>query len=70
MKKDDHDVFIFLPAAGRHDGASLSYDGSFGYYWSSALYSLSYGYSFDFHCGSAYMYSCSRHFGFPVRAVQ
>lgn len=70
IKKDDHDVFIFLPAAGYYHEAFLYNDGSYGYYWSSALYSLSYGYNFDFRSGSAHIYSCSRHFGFPVRAVQ
>ena len=29
---------IFLPAAGRRDGSSLFYAGSYGYYWSSTPY--------------------------------
>jgi hypothetical protein len=34
-----NDGFIFLPAAGYHDGSELFSHGSYGYYWSGTPYS-------------------------------
>ena len=62
---------IFLPAAGFRDGSSLNVAGSYGYYWSSSLYS-------DYSNGAYYMCFYSgghnwsyfyRLYGFPVRPV-
>jgi len=62
---------IFLPAAGCRRVTGLYSDGSYGYYWSSSLYTdspdcallLSFS-SDNYHMG----YS-SRYYGFTVRAV-
>ena len=66
------DKSIFLPAAGYRDGSSLLSDGSYGYYWSSTLYSdnVYCGRNLSFYSGNAYMYYDSRYYGFSVRAVQ
>ena len=37
MKKTDHSVFIFLPAAGYRRDDALLFQGRFGKYWSSEL---------------------------------
>lgn len=64
---------IFLPAAGLVDGSSLLSDGSYGYVWSSSLYSV--GSDNAFHCsfgsswfnpGNSY---CNRYGGFSVRGI-
>jgi uncharacterized protein (TIGR02145 family) len=71
MKKSDHSVFIFFPAAGNYDGASLSYSGSIGYYWSSSWYSSSIGYYLSFNSGNVNpQNNNNRYYGFSVRAVQ
>ena len=62
---------IFLPAAGRRDGALLDRIGSYGYYWSS---SLSTGYpdlAKSVYCSSGYVgsYGLNRYYGFSVRPV-
>jgi uncharacterized protein (TIGR02145 family) len=36
MKKTDHSVFVFFPAAGNYNGTSLGNRGSSGNYWSSS----------------------------------
>ena len=63
---------IFLPAAGRRYGSSLSYAGSCGFYWSSSLYE-------DYSDYASYVYfnseellrdiSLRRCYGFSVRPV-
>ena len=62
---------IFLPAAGYCDGSSLYYAGSYGYYWSSSLYT-------DYPYGACYLLFDSgfvdwsydgRYIGFTVRPV-
>lgn len=73
MKKSDHSVYIFLPAAGYRDGTSLSNAGSYGKYWSSTLDSgdVTRGRYLDFDSGIARMYYYLRRYdGFTVRAVQ
>lgn len=71
MKKTDHSVYVFFPAAGRGNSTSLDGRGSYGFYWSSSLYSAGNGYYLDFL--SSYVndqYRNSRYYGFSVRAVQ
>ncbi len=71
MKKSDHSVFIFFPAAGFYDGTTLKYSGSDGYYWSSSWSSSFYGYGLYFISGYVDpQYYNDRYFGFSVRAVQ
>lgn len=62
---------IFFPASGyRYYGSgSLSYVGSYGYYWSASAYSSSYGRNLYFYSSSWGWNYDSRAYGFPVRAV-
>ena len=62
---------LFLPAAGIFNGTSYYNDGSYGYYWSSTLYSSTLGRSLYFVSGNVYPQNYSnRFYGFPVRAVR
>lgn len=71
MKKSDHSVFIFFPAAGNYGGSSLSGSGSLGYYWSSSWYNSSRGYYLYFGSGDVNpQIGSDRYYGFSVRAVQ
>ena len=72
MKKTDHNVFIFLPAAGYYNGTTLNSRGSHGYYWSRSVYSgASGGYFLVFYSGGVNPQGYNnRCLGFPVRAVQ
>ena len=65
--------YIFLPAAGGGDGSSLYGEGSYGFVWSSSLYSV--GSSYAFYCSflsggfspdGNYSHRC---YGFSVRGV-
>lgn len=65
------DNSIFLPAAGCRSETNLADAGSYGYYWSSSLYT-----SFPTGAWSLYFYSDDagtseyfRYYGFPVRPV-
>ena len=62
---------IFLPAAGRRNGSSVSNVGSRGYYWSSSLYESypSRAYDLGFDSGGVYWYGSYRYSGRTVRAV-
>ncbi|MBP5511575.1 MAG: hypothetical protein J6Z49_11715 [Kiritimatiellae bacterium] len=62
---------IFLPCAGRGDGTSLSFSGSFGDYWSSVPYSVDYD-AYGLYFDSSYHStgSSGRSFGQSVRPVQ
>lgn len=64
---------IFLPAAGYRSGTGLSYQGTYGNYWSSSLYESSPGYGRDLYFdsgGDVDVYDCNRFFGLSVRAVK
>lgn len=72
MKKSDHNVYIFLPAAGYRDNTDVIYQGYGGRYWSSTLRSDLPGsaYRLVFSSGSANVDSSNRYYGNTVRAVQ
>jgi len=72
MKKTNHNVFIFLPAAGYYNGTTLYHRGSLGVYWSRSIHSnASSGYSLYFTSSAVYpQYGNSRFYGLAVRAVQ
>ena len=62
---------IFFPASGYRYGTGLLSHGSYGYYWSSSLYSSASGYLLDFLSGGVGPADLDdRFFGFSVRAVQ
>ena len=62
---------IFFPASGYRYGTSLNLHGSYGYYWSSSLYSSASGYDLRFNsCGVNPANYSDRFHGFSVRAVQ
>ncbi len=67
------DKSIFLPAAGYRDDSSLNSAGSYGFYWSGSLLTLtdySYNaYELDFNSGSVYWSSSGRGCGQSVRPV-
>ena len=71
MKKSDHSVYVFFPAAGRGRNTSLDFRGSYGRYWSSSWLSADNGYRLNFNSSSVtpqdYDY---RYGGTSVRAVQ
>lgn len=71
MKKTDHSVYIFFPAAGYGRGTSLNGRGSGGNYWSSSWYSADRAYRMYFDSSSVYpqIYN-NRYYGYSVRAVQ
>ena len=71
MKKTDHSVYVFFPAAGYGGSTSLDSRGSHGGYWSSSLNSAYRGYLLYFY--SSYVNTQNlnlRYYGFSVRAVQ
>ena len=71
MKKTDHSVYVFFPAAGGGSGTSLRNRGSFGYYWSGSWYSAGSAYYLYFISSSVFpTNSSSRYYGNSVRAVQ
>lgn len=72
MKKSDHSVYIFLPAAGCRYSASFDGQGSGGYFWSSTLNPDYPGNAWYllFYSGGAYVSYNSRCRGYTVRAVQ
>jgi uncharacterized protein (TIGR02145 family) len=71
MKKTDHSVFVFFPAAGSYHGTSLYDRGSDGYYWSSSYDNSSRAYYLYFGSSNVSPQSSSnRYYGFSVRAVQ
>lgn len=71
MKKSDHSVYVFFPAAGYYNGTSLYNRGSGGDYWSSSYYDSSYARNLWFNSGDVDPQGgSSRYCGFPVRAVQ
>lgn len=62
---------IFLPAAGYRYDRSLYYAGSYGYYWSSSLYTdyPNLAYSLYFDLSSVDWYYSNRYYGQSVRPV-
>lgn len=71
MKKTDHSVYVFFPAAGNGGGTSLYVRGSYGYYWSGSWYSAGRAYYLLFNSSSVSpQYSSNRYYGNSVRAVQ
>lgn len=71
MKKTDHSVYVFFPAAGVGYSTSLGNRGSLGLYWSSSLYSAGSGYYLNFYSSRVYSQDYgNRYLGFSVRAVQ
>ena len=63
---------LFLPAAGYRGSSSLDYAGSYGYYWSSSLYTGSplNAWALDFSSDDCNMYYGSRDYGHSVRPVR
>lgn len=71
MKKTDHSVYVFFPAAGRGYGTSLNSRGSYGRYWSGSWLSADNACSLYFNSSSVNPQgSSSRYSGGSVRAVQ
>jgi hypothetical protein len=71
MKKSDHSVYVFFPAAGFGDGTSLRNRGSYGRYWSSSLSSAGRGYCLRIDSSYILPQDDYRRFGgLSVRAVQ
>ena len=71
MKKTDHSVYVFFPAAGRGRGTSLLDRGSGGVYWSGSWYSAVSAYILYFNSSSVNPQNFSnRYSGYSVRAVQ
>ena len=70
-KKGNSNTYLFLPAAGRVDGPSFSWVGSYGTYWSGTAYSSTYAYNLGFDSGHVFaQYYYSRYFGLSVRPVR
>ena len=69
--RKDSSQSIFLPAAGYRYGTNLDGVGSYGYFWSSSLYTDGpYGaWSLDFNSGSRNTCSSIRSYGQSVRPV-
>ena len=71
MKKTDHSVYVFFPAAGSGYGTSLYNRGSRGYFWSGSWSSAGIAYVLYFSSSSVNPQSSdSRYLGYSVRAVQ
>ena len=72
MKKSDHSIYVFFPAAGNGSNASLRYRNRNGSYWSSSSYynsGLAYGMMFDDSIINI-QNKTYRNGGMVVRAVQ
>ena len=63
---------LFLPAAGYRRGSSLYDAGTYGFYWSSSLYTVYPGgaWYLYFHSSDCYMDYFNRYYGFTVRPVR
>lgn len=56
--------------AGYYYGASEYYVGSYGYYWSSSIYSTYYGYSLYFYSSNiSPQYYTNKYYGFAVKFI-
>ncbi len=71
MKKSDHSVFIFIPAAGNYSSSVVD-AGNYGYVWSSSLNSDDPNYSriLNFDSKGIFALYDDRYYGLPVRAVE
>jgi len=70
--KNNHSKRLFFPAAGYCYDGSVGSVGSYGYYWSSSLYSSgvqSGRFMYFYSGGVSWQYSSSRFCGFAVRGV-
>lgn len=70
--KKDSSKYIFILAAGYTSGDSLYYQGTFGYVWSSSLYTSNPRSAYDLGFYSSDVYpSCydNRYYGFSVRGI-
>ena len=70
-KKNDHSVYMFVPAAGNAGGGSINYVGEHGNLWSSSINLKNVQYARHFlsnadYCGASY---CARFSGLPLRGV-
>ncbi|MCQ2318932.1 MAG: hypothetical protein MJZ90_08460 [Bacteroidales bacterium] len=73
MSKTDGSKYIFLPAAGYRLDTDVVDAGSYGFYWSSSLYSSypNLAYSMFFNSGDVFPQNhYYRYYGFSVRPVQ
>lgn len=71
MKKSDHSIFVFFPAAGYCDGTTLRYRGSYGVYLSSSYRSATSAYILNFSSSEVYPQNYNdRRLGISVRAVK
>lgn len=72
ITKTSSGAHIFLPAVGFRNYAGFSNQGSYGFYWSSTLYTVSpyNAWRLNFNSSGARMYYGYRYYGYSVRAVQ
>ncbi len=71
LKSKNNSRTLFFPCSGLGSGQSWDYRGSYGYYWSSSLYSATHGRNLGFYSGGVYpQYLNYRFYGFSVRPVQ
>ena len=71
MKKSDHSVGVFFPAAGSCDRSQLGRRGSYGFYWSSSYGDSNYAYYWYFNSSIVSIQNNSyRRLGLSVRAVK
>ena len=61
---------VFLPAAGRRYGSSMSYVQNYGCYWSATEKNSDYVYDLFFYSGEAYLSGGYRTQGYSVRLVK
>ena len=61
---------VFLPAAGRRQGTSVKYAGSYGYYWSSSANDNNFARGMYFYSARLSPTNGYRYFGFSVRLVR
>lgn len=63
---------VFLPAAGLHNGSTVYYAGTFGYYWSSTPNTsiASFAYNLGFNSTNVFPSNYNyRYYGYSVRLV-
>lgn len=68
--KTDSSKKIFFPAVGYYVGTTLSYSGTYGYYWSSTYYDSSYAYRLYFDSSSVSTGHRYRYNGMPIRPIK